>query len=236
MKAIVCDLKRPDPAPQFLKPGRRETLVTRRQACALCSHLTEASRTFLSAISRTKMAALDPQRQRKDDARSRPTPVAFSKACLYDCDDCGFEADRDVNAAVNLCSYCRQFGGDSLWRGTLWRGSQEPRETSLEEAGRKYWCSRGCLACLQESAEISERLIFAPRIRPGSSATKFYVWRRSMEGAARSRPSRDASSAQQRSARPIAISAPFLGRLVGQSPMVGAIGPRRRGRPTIAEF
>jgi hypothetical protein len=51
----------------------------------------------------------------------------------------------------------RKFCGDSLSRGALWRGSQEPRETSLDEAGRKYCCSGGRLACLQESAEISER-------------------------------------------------------------------------------
>jgi hypothetical protein len=47
---------------------------------------------------------------------------------------CGFVADRDRNAAKNLATG-RKLCGVSLWRGTLWRGSQEPRETRLKEAG-----------------------------------------------------------------------------------------------------
>ena len=31
----------------------------------------------------------------------------------------------------------RAFHGISLWRGTLWRGSQDPRQTCLDEAGNQ---------------------------------------------------------------------------------------------------
>jgi transposase len=44
---------------------------------------------------------------------------------VFRCGPCGFVADRDCNAAKNLATG-RKLCGVSLWRGTLWRGSQEP--------------------------------------------------------------------------------------------------------------
>jgi hypothetical protein len=68
----------------------------------------------------------------------------------FNCDDCGFEAGRDVNAALN--STGRKFCGDRLWRSSLWRGSQQPRETRLDEAGRKDCCSGGGLMLTEISS------------------------------------------------------------------------------------
>jgi len=49
-------------------------------------------------------------------------------------------ADKALRHARQREPRCdgRKLCGVSLWRGTLWRGPQGPRETSLEEAGRKY--------------------------------------------------------------------------------------------------
>src|ERR1700758_770565 len=53
---------------------------------------------------------------------------------VFRCGPCGLVADRDCNACEKS-STGRKLCGVSLWRGTLWRGPQEPRETRLKEAG-----------------------------------------------------------------------------------------------------
>ena len=55
---------------------------------------------------------------------------------MFRCEHCSFVADRDWNAAKNL-ERLAKLCGVSLWRGTLWRGSQVPRETGLEETGTR---------------------------------------------------------------------------------------------------
>jgi len=61
---------------------------------------------------------------------------------------CGHLIATTVVSRLGAMSTCpeprstgRNFCGDSLWRSSLWRGSQEPRETRLDEAGRKdlFW-------------------------------------------------------------------------------------------------
>jgi len=42
---------------------------------------------------------------------------------------------RSRQAQPGTVSRRRKLRGVSLWRGTLWRGSQEARQTGLEEAG-----------------------------------------------------------------------------------------------------
>jgi hypothetical protein len=54
---------------------------------------------------------------------------------VFRCGPCGLVADRDCNACEKSCTTGRKLRGVSLWRGTLWRGSQEPRQTRLKEAG-----------------------------------------------------------------------------------------------------
>jgi Putative transposase DNA-binding domain len=54
---------------------------------------------------------------------------------VFRCGPCGLVADRDCNACEKSCTTGRKLCGVSLWRGTLWRGSQEPRETRLKDAG-----------------------------------------------------------------------------------------------------
>ena len=41
----------------------------------------------------------------------------------FKCDDCGFEAPRDVNAALNLARLAASSALSSLWRTALWLGS-----------------------------------------------------------------------------------------------------------------
>jgi putative transposase len=48
---------------------------------------------------------------------------------------CGFVADRDLNAALNLANYPRLVGMSSLWTEKRWRPLDGGRETSLDEAG-----------------------------------------------------------------------------------------------------
>jgi Putative transposase DNA-binding domain len=54
---------------------------------------------------------------------------------VFRCGPCGLVADRDCNACEKSCTTGRKLRGVSPWRGTLWRGSQEPRETRLKEPG-----------------------------------------------------------------------------------------------------
>jgi transposase len=54
---------------------------------------------------------------------------------VFRCGPCGLVADRDCNACEKACTTGRMLCGVSPWRGTLWRDSQEPRETRLKEAG-----------------------------------------------------------------------------------------------------
>src|ERR1700751_376957 len=74
----------------------------------------------------------------------------------------GWAAGRDCNACEKSCTTGHKLCGVSLWRGTLWRGSQEPRETRLKEAGteRRQSALRS-LAYLRVA--FGERLALNPR-------------------------------------------------------------------------
>jgi transposase len=40
---------------------------------------------------------------------------------VFHCENCGFTADRDLNAALNLANYPRLVGKERLGRGEHWR-------------------------------------------------------------------------------------------------------------------
>jgi hypothetical protein len=61
--------------------------------------------------------------------------LAIEAAGTQRCGPCGFVADRDSNAAKNHERLAASSAVAACAEGTLWRGSQEPRETRLKEAG-----------------------------------------------------------------------------------------------------
>ena len=97
-------------------------------------------RIYKTAMYGTRLVLADPwfaSSKRCSCCGSVKTELTLSQR-IFRCDECGLEADRDKNAAMNLEQYPdsgRKFCGFNLWKGTLWHTAQVGCETILEEAG-----------------------------------------------------------------------------------------------------
>src|ERR1700751_3402758 len=81
----------------------------------------------------------------------------------------GWAAGRDCNACEKSCTTGHKLCSVSLWRGTLWRGSQEPRETRLKEPGteRRQSALRSLSLPSRRFRRAVDLSFFIPGVIPG---------------------------------------------------------------------